>query len=576
MFRLTQRQLRLPFLRPSGISVAALLLAAVPLSWLLANHYQPWPSAWQDGLSLALLAGGLTFASAAVKVPALWLGVVGLAAASVLGQLAFGVIWFHGDAWMALLYLGAFALALGAGSWLVPAKPSGDHAALSAALTGIVLAAAISTGIALAQLTGNQGLGIFGADLRPGARPFGNFGQPNHLSTAAFLGLCALAGLFELRRVGHFCLALTATLLVIGMIASGSRTAWLQMAMVLLLMAWWRGRFERRIGLAGCFTGIMLFGLLSLAWPSLTEVFMVSGSRPLGDQVQAGVRLPLWLAMLEAIGREPVWGYGWQQMVLAQLEVAVDRPPLLRHFEHSHNLILDLLIWAGVPVGIGLIGGIAWAIQRLIRGTHQGVGAWLLMAALGVLTHAMVEFPLEHAYFLVPVGLLLGAASGLTAERSLLVPRSAVRAAGGVLAVVLSVTAFDYIRAEQAYRMLRLESARVGTAGIESAAPDLLVLDQLAAFQRFARQESRPGMTASEIDFSRRVSQRFAYPPAMFRHALTLGLNGDAAGAQLTLERLCHVHAPARCDEAIAGWQTLQGQHPELGAVTTPRRWAQQ
>ena len=31
------------------------VVAAVPLAWLLPNHYRPWPTAWQDGFVLALV-----------------------------------------------------------------------------------------------------------------------------------------------------------------------------------------------------------------------------------------------------------------------------------------------------------------------------------------------------------------------------------------------------------------------------------------------------------------------------------------------------------------------------------------
>jgi hypothetical protein len=296
------------------------------------------------------------------------------------------------------------------------------------------------------------------------------------------------------------------------------------------------------------------------------------GARSIAEQARAGVRLPLWQAMLQAIAERPWAGYGWNQMVLAQQAVALDGPPLRIHFEHAHNLLLDLLVWTGVPVGLALIGLACWALFRLLAGTHDARAAGLLLAVGGVLAHSMVEFAIEYAYFLLPMGLMLGAAHQLAkpAMAAVPLPRAAVRAGGVLLLAMLVPTGLDYAQAEQNHRTLRMESARIGTSRIESPPPQLRVLTQLEAFLTFARLEPEAGASAAELDFARRVSERFAYPPSMYRQARWQALNGDAEGAAQTLQRLCAMHPPAHCRGVIAGWNELTSSQPLMRAVTLP------
>jgi hypothetical protein len=246
-------------------------------------------------------------------------------------------------------------------------------------------------------------------------------------------------------------------------------------------------------------------------------------------------------------------------------------PPTGDVVEHSHNLLLDLLLWAGIPTGGLIIVLAAWALARQARALRDPRAAWLFAGVVGLLVHAMLEYPLEYAYFLLPAGLALGAAYALDpGEPGWRVPPTALRGVSAVLAGLFVVIAIDYLEAEQNHRLLRLESARIGTTRIESAPPQLMLLDQLQAFLTFARSEAREGMSPAELDAMRRVSERYAYPPVMFRYALASGLNGEPAIAALTLQRLCRMHSEARCREARELWPGLQQRYPQLAAIPAP------
>ena len=85
-----------------------------------------------------------------------------------------------------------------------------------------------------------------------------------------------------------------------------------------------------------------------------------------------------------------------------------------------------------------------------------------------------------------------------------------------------------------------------------------MVLDQLQPFLEFARTEARPGMSPDEVGRRRVVSERFAYPPAMFRYALAAGLSDQPEVASRTPGRLSRIHPAPRRDEGQEAWATLQ------------------
>lgn len=556
-----------------SVPLAALLAAAVPVAWLLPNHYVPWLSAWQEALALFLLYAAAITCRRGSSLPVLWVTALALALGSIVLQWANGLMLYDGDALMAAVYLASFFLAYALGAALgAPDNGSGDDTLPVALAAGILAAATASAGIALVQWTGTLPLGLLAADLPPGARPFANVAQPNHLCSVAFLGLCAAALLREAGRIGGAGFWSAAALLLWTMVMSGSRTAWVQLGTLSLLLLMMRHRAPGRIGLAHAAGLVALFAAGTWVWPRLNDAALLSGVRAdVTSVASAGGRELLWPALLDAALREPWGGYGWQQVVVAQQAVALDHPSIGRHFEHSHNLILDLVLWAGIPVGLAIAGLGAFAIWRKLRETRDARTLWLLIGVLGLFAHAMFEFPHEYAYFLLPAGLALGAAHARTAgDTGLRLPRWAIVSCGAGMMALLTLIAVDYLKAEVNHRMLRLETARIGVSRIETPAPDLIVLDQLQAFLEFARTEARPGIAPDEVEQMRVVSERFAYPPVMFRYALAAGLNGQPEVASRTLGRLCRIHPAPRCEEGRGAWAALQQRYPQLQPIVWP------
>lgn len=546
--------------------LSALLAAFVPLAWLLPNHYPPWMSAWPEGLAMALLAAAALAVRTPLRLPGPVAAFGALAAASVLLQWAGGQVFFGGDAVVVLLYLAAFVLSVVVGGTL---DTRARFAALDLVAAGLVAGALACTGLALAQWLRPGGDGTWLMVLPPGTRPYANLGQPNLLCSALFMGVCALALLHERGHLGRAVLAFAWGLLCFGLVMTGTRTGLLQLVLLPLLAAAFARRLPLRTGVGLAALPLGFAALAWWAWPLANDTLLLSAARSLSEQMEPGVRLPYWRAMLHAVAEQPWLGYGWQQVSVALWQVALDGPPVRRAFEQSHNLVLDLVLWAGVPLGLLLTGLLAAALLQPLRhllrrpaAEREAAALWAMALVFGLVLHAMLEYPLQFAYLLVPVGLMLGAAGAMARppERR----RPAWRIAGLAFGLLVVFVGRDVLEAEQNQRTLLFELARVGTLRVESAPPDLALLSQLESFLTFVRTEPRPGMPDAEIEAMRRVALRFPYAPSFSRYAQALALNGREADARRTLQALCAMHLAHRCQAEQERWAAARERQPRL------------
>ncbi|MFO1266326.1 MAG: Wzy polymerase domain-containing protein [Rubrivivax sp.] len=349
----------------------------------------------------------------------------------------------------------------------------------------------------------------------------------------------------------------------------------MQLALALAMCAWFARRAGLRLRPAHVVGLLLLGGVLQATWSPLDDALARRVDRPLEEKLSAGARPAIWRDMLAAVAREPLAGHGWLQIGAAQQSIALDRPPvpvLFEHVDRAHNLVLDLLLWAGIPVGLAIVVLAALALAGQLRRITDARAVWLMTVPLGLFAHAMLEFPLEFAYFLIPLGISLGMVHAMSHSNALAVrlPRWALPAGGAAMAALLALVANDYIQAEENFRQLRMETARIGTTRVVAEVPHLRVLNQLESFLWLVRTEPRAGLSAAELERMHKTSQRYGMAPALYRYAMALGLNGRPEEAARTLALLCHVHSRKRCQEAREAWPAMQQRHEALRAVPAP------
>ncbi len=543
------------------------------ISWLAPNHYLPWLSFHAEVLMAAafllVLIGELSRSPAArLSISPLIVTTLLLTCVPLL-QVWAGLIVFAGDAWMVFEYLLAFALAQMLGQMLT--RRLGVNAMFEG-LSALFLAASMAcVGLQLIQWLRLPGLGIFSIDLAPGHSPYANVAQPNHLASMLFLGIVGLLFLYERGRVRGAAAAAVYLTLAFGLVMTGSRTAWLTVGLSSVGLWIACGRSPLQIGRLRIVGAALAFLLLLLAWAPLNDLLLLSQGRTFAVQSQVGPRPLLWATTLHAISLQPWFGYGWNQGLVAQSRVIELFPAGGRLISSSHNLALDLVVWNGVPLALGLCALLGWWFLKHVRASRSPAQVCLLAAVGGVFVHAMLEFPLSYAYFLLPVGLMMGAMDALVPARFALAwPRAASWALTSVAGVLLAAIIYEYVEVESNTRTLQLEMARVGTHKIVSQAPTLTLLTQWGAYLRLARIEPQPGMDPADLAWMETVIERFPYAHAQLNVAAAHGLNGHPDASHRMLAKLCSLHTRKRCMQQLQDWRELVTTYPQLAAVALP------
>lgn len=556
-------------MRADSLRQILLMLAgfALVLAWLSPNHYLPWPAFRNEALAIfALLLAALAMLERRPGIPLIVIPVLALAPVPLL-QWRLGVIVFYGEALVATYYL----LLLGLSIWLGYALWQRYREASLEGLAWSILAGAfISAFIALAQWAGRSGvwLGVWAADLPPNGKPFANLGHHNLLNTLEMLGICSLLYLRSRDRLSGFSMSWLLVPLLLALVVAQSRTGWLAMAW-LLVWRFCKPQVNAGISRNGLLMLIAAFAALTLVYPSVTNLLRVAGESGMSlRSPEPGVRLLVWQQLLDAAWAKPWIGWGWNQVSLALVSTAQDYPPT-EYIGHSHNLLIDLLVWNGVVLGSVLVLALViWLARHAWRTTTSE--AWFAGAFIGcIAVHALLEFPAEYAFFLFPVGLLAGTLTALHGGRMW------TRAALPLLAVLLtglSVTglgiAREYITAEHAHRATRFAAAKYGHNTIgQYPRPASPQLTQLWALQDFMQLQAQRGMSETQLREMERVVHHFPMPPALFRYALALTLNDRPREADLELDRLEKLHPQRHIIEAQQALDAMRDQEPRVCAL---------
>lgn len=560
-----------------GLSVAniksfRLLLALAFVAGLLApNHYFPWPAFYNEvplGVTVLPLAIYCLFVSKHLQLPPYTWGLAILPVVPVV-QWIFGLIHFSGDAWVVCVYLLGAVTTYIVGYTLAN-SPNCNSGMLLRWLAWILMVGAlISSAIALRQVFGLNGA-LWEMELPPGSRPYANLGQPNQLATLLLLGVLSAFYLFANNGFGLTAFSAIVALEGLAFAATQSRAALLS-SLLLCLWAHWkwpaedhRAQFARRL----IFVSVACFTALWFLWPAFYDFWSVGGGGV--NRIAADpARVLIWQQMAVALLHRPLSGWGWGQVSFAQLGV-VDQFPNATNIESSHNLFLDLLIWNGIPLGLLMsLAAVIWLWRRASR--YQSTSSWFALALIGVaMVHAMLEFPLNYAYFLLPVSLCVGIVDFMHVGRTYIFPKAIFAGLIAVSAVLFFGVAWEYPVAESRIRQLRFESMGIAERdGGEEQRP-LQVLTQVQSFIEFARSQAVEGMSDDELEHMRVVSYRFPFPPSLFRYTLALAINGYPEQAALEMQRLRNMHGEKHYREAKSNLMSLCERYPQLVLVRLP------
>lgn len=547
-----------------------ILAMCMSFPWLIPVHSEPWPTFYSEvaaGLVIVPFAIWAMCASRGkLSLDMLAMGFA-LAAAIPLLQLAAGMFMFPGEAWVVSLYLLGMALTMVLARWSEEYAPG---RLIDTLFAGLVVASLVSTALALAQWL-NLDWGPLLAAIPEGRRSVANVGQTNELSTLLVWGLLGLWWMQWHLRIAGGIAAMAAMMLLTGVASTQSRTGWLAVG-VMLLVAIFAPKPLGNAKHRAIFAALGLwFVALTMTWPMLTALLDGGDANSLTERMTAGLRPEIWKMMIEGVRLSPWAGYGWNQGRLVQLSVLPDFAHLKFGVQHAHNLVLDLLVWNGVPLGIGLVtllaGWFWWNVRRAVTGPQ----ILLMLGLTTFMLHAMLELPHCKSFFLVPIAIFMGT---LNAQTRLPVVLGLPRALAGVLAVVmtgtLGLTAVEYRHIETDLQAYRMGAAWPGLVATKQE-HEVIVLSGLQTALENLRIQPRANMSMDDLERMRLTARRYPIESALYKYARAAALNKQPVAAQESLTRWCLLFSQDRCEVARSAWTEFMLEHPEIEPVPFPK-----
>ncbi|KVM64768.1 polymerase [Burkholderia ubonensis] len=570
---------------PSSFSRSLPLVAlavALIVPYAITNHTYPIPTFYSEfsALALYLLLGASVILlvrtsrpATPFAAPAAFAAPLGFAAVLV-AQVALMPLRVPSMNWLAVGYLGAALVAMQAGYVLAREQLAEAAARIMAGalLIGGVFAVFCQV-VQLFRLESVLSPFVVVYNIAVERRPYGNMAQANHLATYIAFALAGALYLVQTRRLAVWAWLMLSVVLSGGLALTVSRGPWLQVA-VMVVAGFWMARVESRdkpgapanVRARAWLMPVLLAAVFvavngAVRWANLHYHLnlAVSAAERMRDAGQIAPRLALWKYGLAMFREHPLLGVGWgefpsHQFALARALGGVEIA------NNSHDIFIDLLAKSGLlGLGVLVVTLVLWFVRALrAPQTSTRVFGFALVGVL--LMHALVEYPQQYMFFLLPVMFVIGL---LEAKPLRIVPGRAAFAlfalltVGGLLAALPVLR--DYQRAEVLYygtdpaaQYRDAPSLLFGAWGDYGAAT-LLTLSRDALPAKLAAHERAIALLPGET--------------VLRRYAVLQALDGRDADALDTVARL-HVFAKELKDwpQQLAALYKLCDEQPSLKA----------
>lgn len=434
------------------MQILCLIVAStlIIFGWLSPFHTYPWVTFSSELASFGAAFAVMTlFLIKEIKIPRPQILMLIIVLLPLL-QFCFGLILDFSVAFLSFAYLFTFWLMLLCGYNLSLQAENREKLMIGFSLL-VLVAGLLSSFMAVVQWLNLESY-LYGIMGLRGNRPYANFGQPNNLSTFLVMALMGGLYLYEKRKASLWLLIPSSLIMLFTITLTQSRTAWIVCIFFFFYWIYKQHKNNPRFNFPKLLLWTSLYFLIAgYLLPYLTQ-FMTShldtGVTHTASIVQrAGSgheRLGMWMQILHAIAERPWLGYGWNQTSIAVVE-SIEFNTVQVWFNSAHNIILDLLIWNGVPLGVLIIGYLSLWLLWLNKTAKDSTSIIAILMVCAILIHAMLEFPQRYAYFLLPMGFLLGLIQAQTPQlKGITIQKNVVRCVWLISVIVLLLIWRDY------------------------------------------------------------------------------------------------------------------------------------
>jgi len=428
-------------------------------------------------------------------------------------------------------------------------------------IAGIWLSATVTAIIGIGQWLGVwhqfDGRFLWMLDVNPGTRIIGNLGQPNVTGTLLVWGMvCALVISAKIetkftriisQQVTYGLISASIFLMTIASVLTESRTTTLGL-FAITLIAW---KFKSIYGKRAFWTTVAIFVLhviFSAVLPYIHQFLFESQLTTAygGKGIIDYPRLNAYLVFINAIFERPIFGYGIGGVVSAFIQGVGAAPGMGTYFAHTHNLILEFLVWFGIPLGLTLVFFLFHFFYCSYKKIRSANDVALFSILLVILIHSMLEFPLHYVYFLVPTAIFAANFSWTSDSRMLTVSRSAIGSLVLILGGIFVFMMNEYFRFEGDIRQARLE---LGVTGRAHPPSDIftIFLHELNGANVMIRTEVSSDMSVSQLAIFEKTTVQFPMRPLIEKNIEAMSLNGEPEKARYWRNKYCQIYGLKAC-----------------------------
>ncbi len=529
------------------MQVFFLFLAAILLgfAWLSPFHYNPWVMFSSE---ISTFAAGLSVLAALfyqnIKIPRAQILLLPFTLIPIV-QWGCGLVFDLSTALLSTFYLLGFWFMVLAGYNLSLDQKKRDQIFSGFSLL-VIITSLFTSLIAIFQWLNIESHLIYTLHLI-GNRPYGNFGQPNNMATFLIIGLLGCLYLYEKNKATVWLLLPSALIILFTIALSQSRTSWIVFPFLLI---YWivrqfgkQKRFRFVQGLLWCLAFFLIAGLIL---PYITQFIEFSTNTEITETssfvARAGSgheRIGMWIQILHAIAQQPWLGYGWSQTSVAVVD-SIQYGTVHVWFNSAHNILLDIIIWNGIPISIVIIAYFACWFLWVNQQAKETISIIAIMMVCTVLIHAMLEFPQRYAYFLLTCGFLLGIIQAQTPVlKGNVLNKQVLRLIWGISLILLLAIWRDYnVYVTNSNLLFKNKQPNAEVLGSNQ----IFVLTQFE--QRLKWIEMKPETTLSDADLAvwGNFVKNKATPYNLRKYAQLLAYNGKVEQAEQQIFILQHLY----------------------------------